>query len=527
VLVGAVSLVLVVACANLANLMLARAAGRRREIALRLALGATRVRLLRQLMTESMVIAIGGGLVALPLATWLGMLMMRFQPPLPIEMGLRIGPDWRVLLFTLITAVATGILIGLIPALRASRPDLAPTLKDAGEWVGGRKKVELRDGLVVVQVAVSLVLVVAGALLVRSLSVAGRVDLGYDADRIAHMALAMEMSGYDEPQAGRFFEEAQRRLEALPEVEGVSITSRAPLSLNNNGFGVYIDGHQAAATDEPYVMDGTSVDERYADVLGLRLVSGRWIDAGDRDGQRRVVVVTRTMAERFWPGVDAVGREFRLRFGGDPLVIVGVVEDYRVDTPGENPKPYIHLPRARETTYGHIMVRTRTAAGPLVPLLERELRAIEPDLVFMDTGTMRQLADVRLFPVRAGAWLIGAFGMLALAVAAVGLYGVIGYSVSRRVREIGIRKALGAKSPEIVRMVMREGMLLVGIGGLVGATLAALANQALSSVLYVGPFDFASFLAAFGVLAVVAALANGVPAWRASQVDAMVALRHD
>jgi ABC-type antimicrobial peptide transport system permease subunit len=145
----------------------------------------------------------------------------------------------------------------------------------------------------------------------------------------------------------------------------------------------------------------------------------------------------------------------------------------------------------------------------------------------MDTGTMRQLADVRLFPVRAGAWLIGAFGMLALAVAAVGLYGVIGYSVSRRVREIGIRKALGAKSPEIVRMVMREGMLLVGIGGLVGATLAALANQALSSVLYVGPFDFASFLAAFGVLAVVAALANGVPAWRASQVDAMVALRHD
>jgi predicted permease len=455
------------------------------------------------------------------------MLMMRFQPPLPIEMGLRIGPDWRVLLFTLITAVATGILIGLLPALRASRPDLASTLKDAGEWVGGRKKVELRDGLVVVQVAVSLVLVVAGALLVRSLAVAGRVDLGYDANRIAHMAVSLDMNGYDAQQAGRFIDAARLRLEALPEVEVVSVASRLPLELNNNGFGIYIDGRQSAPTDEPFVMDGARVDERYADALGLTLLRGRWIDAADRDEGRRVAVVTRAMAERYWNDVDALGREFRMTWGSTPYVIVGVVEDYKVDTPGESPKPYLHLPLSRQSTYGNFMVRTRSAAEPLVPALESELRAMEPDLVFMDTGTMRDFADLRLFPVRAGAWLIGAFGMLALAVAAVGLYGVIGYSVSRRVREIGIRKALGAKSPEIVRMVMREGMLLVGIGGLVGATLAALANQALSSVLYVGPFDFASFLAAFAVLAVVAALANGVPAWRASRVDAMVALRHD
>jgi hypothetical protein len=274
-------------------------------------------------------------------------------------------------------------------------------------------------------------------------------------------------------------------------------------------------------------MDGTSVDERYADVLGLALVSGRWINAADRDDRRRVAVVTRTMAERYWPGNAAVGREFRLRWGSDPFVIVGVVEDYKVDTPGESPKAFIHLPRTRETTYGHIMVRTRTAADPLVTSLERELRTIEPDLVFMDTGTMRELADVRLFPVRAGAWLIGAFGLLALAVAAVGLYGVIGYSVSRRVREIGIRKALGARSGEIVTMVLREGMVLVAIGGIVGAALAALASQALSGVLFVGPFDIASFLMAFLVLASVAALANAVPALRASRVDAMTALRHD
>jgi ABC-type antimicrobial peptide transport system permease subunit len=173
------------------------------------------------------------------------------------------------------------------------------------------------------------------------------------------------------------------------------------------------------------------------------------------------------------------------------------------------------------------MVRTRSAAAPLVPALEREFRAMEPDLVFMDTGTMREFADLRLFPVRAGAWLIGAFGLLALAVAAVGLYGVIGYSVSRRVREIGIRKALGAGAGGIVGMVLREGMLLVVIGGVAGAGLAALAGRALSGVLYVGPFDVASFALAFAVLAAVAVLANGIPAWRASRVDAMVALRHD
>lgn len=527
VLIGAVSLVLIVACANLANLMLARAAGRRRELALRLALGATRGRLLRQLMTESMVVALGGGLVAVPLATWLGLIIMKVQPPLPIDIGLQIGPDWRVLLFTLLTAVATGVLIGLLPALRASRPDLVPSLKDGGAWVGGRKRLELRDGLVVVQVAVSLVLVVAGALLVRSLSVASRVDLGYDVDRLAQLSMAMDMNGYDHARAGQFFDEARRRIEAMPQVEAVALASRIPLSLNNNGFSLYIDGRQAAATDDPFVMDGAYVDEHYADALGLTLASGRWIDANDRDQNRRVAVVSQAMAARYWPGQEALGREFKLSFDGTPYVIVGVVNDYKVDTPGESPKSYIHLPLRPNSTYGNFLIRTRTPAAPLVASFENVFRAMEPDVVFMDRGTMREVADVRLFPVRAGAWLIGAFGGLALLVAAVGLYGVIGYSVSRRVREIGIRKALGSTAPQIVGMVLREGMLLVVIGGAVGAGLAALASQALSSALFVGPFDILSFALALSVLGAVAVLANTMPAWRAARVDPMVALRQD
>lgn len=528
VLIGAVSLVLVVACGNLANLMLARAAGRRREISLRIALGAARQRLLRQLVTESMVLAIAGGLVAVPVSAWIASVIASVQPPLPVDLGLQIGPDWRVLAFTLATAIATGLLIGVLPALRASRPDLVPALKDAGEWMGGkRRRVELRDGLVVLQVAVSLVLVVAGALLVRSLNVAARVDMGYDVDRIAFLSIAGEMNGLEGDGAGAFFEQGRQRLLAMPQVEAVALASRVPLSLNNNGFSVFIDGHQASASDEPYVMDGAYVDERYDEAMGLRLISGRGIEAADRVEQRRVAVITESMARRYWPDREALGRDFRLRFEGDPWRVVGIVADYKVDTPGEDPKPYIHLPLGRNDGFANYVVRTRLPAEPLVASFERELRTLKPDLVFLDTGALRELVDVRLFPVRAGAWLIGAFGVLALAVAAVGLYGVIGYSVSRRVREIGIRKALGAESRQVVGMVMREGMVLVLIGGAVGAGLAALASQALSSVLFVGPFDILSFGAAFAVLVAVAALANAVPAWRASRVDAMVALRHD
>lgn len=529
VLVGAVSLVLVVACANLANLMLARAAGRRREISLRLALGANRTRLLRQLVTESMVLAIAGGLVAVPVSAGLARLVESVRPPLPIELGLQISPDWRVLLFTMATAIVTGLLIGLLPALRASRPDLVPALKEAGEWMGGKgRRVELRDALVVMQVAVSLVLVVAGALLVRSLGVAGRVNLGFDGDRVAFVAVAGEMNGLKGAEAGAFFEQGRQRLQAMPQVEAVGMTSRVPLSLNNNGFGVFIAGHQASAADEPYRIDGTYVDEQYFAALGVPLIAGRNVDDADRRENRRVAVITETMARRFWSDRNAaLGRDFRLRFDGDPYRVVGVVADYKVDTPGENPKSYLHLPMRADDSFANYVIRTRLASAPLVSAAERELRALRPDLVFMDTGTLRDLADIRLFPVLAGAWLIGTFGLLALAVAAIGLYGVIGYSVSRRVREIGIRKALGAESGTVVSMVMKEGMVLVLIGGVVGAGLAALASQALSSVLFVGPFDVLSFSMAFLGLASVAALANAIPAWRASRVDAMVALKHN
>lgn len=528
VLLGAVALVLLVACANLANMLLARATARRRELAVRVALGAGRGRLVRQMLTESLTLALAGGGVALLLAIWLAGVFAGYQPPLPIDLGVDIAPDWRVMVFTMVVAGVTGILFGIVPAMRASRPNLVPALKDSGgEEARGRRKVELRDALVVVQVAVSVVLLVGGSLLVRSLGAAGRVDFGYDVSRTAYLGLAMEMNGYDAEEAGAFFATGKVRLEAVPAVEAVGLASRVPLSLNNNGFGVFIEGHQSSSSDSPYRVDGARIDEGYFDALGLRIVEGRGIQSDDRDGGRRVVVVTETMANRFWPGERALGREFRLSWDGAPYQIVGIVEDYRVDTPGEDPKPYIHLPMPRDGVYANYVIRTAKPAGALVPELEATLRALDPDLVFLDTGTFRDLADVRLFPIRAGAWLIGVFGALALLLAAVGLYGVIGYAVSRRVREIGIRKALGAENRSVVTMVLRQGMLMVAVGFLVGSVLAGFGARVLSSVLFVGAFDVASYGVTLGVLAGVAMLANFVPAHRASRVDPAVALKFE
>jgi predicted permease len=527
VLLGAVALVLIVACANLANLLLARAAGRRREIAVRIAIGASRGRLMRQLLTESVLIAIAGGAVAIPLAIVLVRLIARAQPPLPLDLGLQITPDWRVLLFTLLVAVATGIIFGLVPALRASRPDLVPALKDGAGDGGRRRRWTLRDGLVVVQMAVSLMLVVGGALMVRSLAAAARVHLGYDSDRLGFVALALDMNGYDADRAAQFFTMGRERLAALPQVQAVSLTNRLPMSLNNNGFGIFIDGRQTSAADKPFYLDGAYVDENYFDVLRVKLLAGRGIEPADRDQRRRVAVISAAMAQRFWPGrpSDALGREFRVEWGGEPYHVIGVSADYKVDTPGEQPKPYIHLPISRREIYGNFVVRTAVPARRVIPALQTALREMDPELVFMDKGTLRDYANIRLFAVRAGAWLIGAFGFLALAVAGVGLYGVIGYAVSRRVREIGIRQALGARPVQLFGMIVREGMALAVIGGVLGAALAALAARALSSVLYVGAFDVASFAIAFLVLGSVALVANAIPARRAARVDPMVAIR--
>lgn len=337
----------------------------------------------------------------------------------------------------------------------------------------------------------------------------------------------MEMNGYDRDQSAAFFATARERVLAVPGVEAVANMSRVPQAVNDNNFGVVIEGHQTSAADRPYVSAGAYVDEHYFETLQIPIVRGRGIELADRTDDPRVAVVSEAFGERYWPGEAVVGQQFRTGWDGDTYVIVGVSGDYRVNTPGEAPTPYVHLPYRQRSVFGNFVVRTTSPAANAVIDIEAAIRSVDAEFLFLDTGAMSKLVDVRLFPIRLGAWLIGAFGILALVLAAIGLYGVIGYSVSRRTREIGIRMALGARADRVLGLVLRQGMSLVLIGALVGAVGAAILARLLASVLFVPAIDPASFLIAFGFLAAVALLANWVPAARAARVDPMIALRSE
>ncbi len=527
-ILAVVGMVLLVACANIANMLLARASARRKEVAIRLAMGAGRWRLIRQLLTESLLLSLSGGALGLMLATWLTGLLGHIDLGLPVDVRADFAIDRAVLLFTLGISAATGVVFGLVPALRASRPDLVPALKTADAGPGtGRKRLELRDALVVAQVAVSVVLLIGAALLVRSFFNAQRTDVGFDVDRIGIMTTALEMVGYDRVSGKAFVDTARLRLESTPGVRSVTVTSRAPQSVNNNGFGLFID--QTSATDRPYAIDGAYIDEHYFEALEVPIVAGRGIEGADVSEDRRVVVVNEAMAERFWPGESVVGKQFRQSFDGTAYEIIGVVRNYKVNTPGEQPTPYLHFPQPSSgSLYANFLVRTETPVAPQMRQLEQVLTDLDPEIVFMSSGPMRDLMDIRLLPIRMGVWFIGTFGLLAMALAAVGLYGVIGYSVSRRTREIGIRVALGAESQRVLRLVVRQGMSLVIVGAMLGGLLGAAAGRLLANVLYgISPLDPIAFGGAIGLLLLISMLANYLPARRASRIDPMVALRSE
>lgn len=527
-ILAVVGLVLLVACANIANMLLARASVRGKEVAIRLAIGAGRGRLVRQLLTESLLLSLLGGGLGLLLAVGMTRALGGIDLGIPVDVSADFSIGASVLLFTVVVSVFTGVVFGLVPALRASRPDLVPALKssEAGT-ASGRRRLELRDALVVVQVAVSIVLLIGGALLARSLFNAERADVGFDVDRIGFMSTALEMVGYDRERSKSFVDTAMLRLQGTAGVRSVTVTTRVPQSVNNNGFGLFID--QTSSTDRPYAVDGTYVDEHYFDTFEIEVVAGRGIEPADIAGDRDVVVVTEAMAERFWPGEGAVGKQFRTRFDGPEYDIVGVVENYKVNTPGEEPTPYLHFPLpSRGTTYANFIVRTETPVAPEMRRLESVITELDPEIVFMQTGPLRDLMDVRLLPIRMGAWFIGSFAALAMALAAVGLYGVIGYSVSRRTREIGIRVALGARASRVLGLVVQQGMVLVLIGVVIGAIMAALAGRVLSTVLYgISPVDGIAFGGAIGLLVFIALLANYIPARRAARIDPMIALRSE
>lgn len=532
VLLGVVGLVLLIVCANLANMLLSRAQGRRREIAIRLALGAGRGRLVRQLLAESFLLALAGGALALAMAWWTTRLLVAYQPPIPFQLGLDMGVDVRVMVFTSLLAFGSAFFFGLVPALQASRPDLVPALKEGSRGSAGSLRFwQLKNVLVMVQVAVSLVLLVAGGLLFRGLVAARSIDVGLDPERVAVLPIPLAMYGYDSDKAKVFWRTLRERAAAILGAESASVAVRVPFDVNLQNQSIYPDVLELDAGHPGFSIDVTWIDPAYFDTLGVPLLQGRNVRPTDVAGAPRVAVINAAMARRFWGDGPVVGERFRV--GGidaEPVEIVGVAADYKVRTVGEEPRPMVHFALAQtQPLYASILVRSAAAdATPLVAELRRAALAIDSRLAFGDTTTLARLMAVSLYPVRMGAGLLGVFGLLALVLASVGLYGVIAYSVARRDHEIGVRVAMGARPGDVVRLVLRGGMGVVAAGMAVGLAVAAGLSRFLSGVLYgtsaVDPLAYG--IAALALLAV-AFVANYLPAARAARLDPLVALRQE
>jgi predicted permease len=526
-LMVAIGLVLVIACANVANMLLARASGRRREIGIRLAIGASRGRLIRQLLTESLVLAALGAATGIALAALALQAIAALPLPIPIPVSLALRIDARVLTFTIAIATAAGLFAGLAPATRSTRNGLVSDLKDDAVVTKAGRRWTIRDGLVVLQTAVTLVLLVAAGLLTRSILHAQRVDLGFRTNGIAALGAELGLIGYDEKKATQLIERAVERIAAQPGVQSVSRVVRQPLAINYNRNTIFFPERQTP-DDRGTSIDATWVDGTYFSTLGVALLRGRNFTAGDTPTSPKVAIVNDAFVRRYWPGSDGLGRRFRARDSrGTDYEVVGVVGDYKVNTVGEAQTPYIHYAIGqRDFTGNVVLARTSGDAAALLAAMRREMLALEPNTVFLDSQTMAAQVDAALLPARVAAQTIVLVGIVATLLAAVGLYGVVAYTVGRRTREIGIRMALGAAPGGVLGMVMRQGLTLAGAGSAAGLLLAWVAARMIAATLYgVGAFDPAAWSAAVAVLLTSASLANYIPARRAARVDPSVALR--
>ena len=526
-----VGLVLLVACANVASMLLARASGRQKEIGIRLAIGASRGRLTAQLLTESAVMALLGAAAGLALGWALTQVALSIKLPIPFPLAFALQIDVRVLTFTVAVTMMAALIAGLAPALKATRPNLVNELKgDSNAATVGSRRWTLRDGLVSAQIAVTMVLLVTSGLLTRSLIAAQNMGLGFEPRGLAILSTELGLIGYDDTRAERLYAQALDRIRAMPGVESAAIAERTPFAINYNRNNIFIPGRHQPEDLKGFVTDVTRVAPEYFATLGVPIVQGRNFAASDTPKSPGVVIVNESFARKYWPNENVLGKVIHTRsIDGPAFEIVGVVADHKVSTVGEKPTPYVHYAYSQRPSAGEaIIARTRGDAGALLAAMRRELLALEPNMVFFDNQTMTAQVDMTLMPARLGAISISGVGVVAMVLAAVGLYGVIAYSVSRRTREIGIRMALGARASSVVRLIMRQGLGLTAAGAAVGTLLSLGAAKAVAGALYgVGFLDPVTWIGAMVTLFAVAALANAVPARRASAVDPSSALRSE
>ena len=528
---GVVGLVLLIACANVAGMLLARASARRREISVRLAVGASRGRLMQQLLVEGLILGVFGAAASVAVAWAIVQGLRGIELPLPVEVPLDLRLDARVLGFALAAAALAGTLASLLPALKASRPNLIGDLRGEAPAarVGGRRWA-LRDGLVVLQVALTSVLLVVAGLLLRSLGASRGAEVGFEPRGLAAVAFDTDMARYEPARGLEFWRQALTRVRALPGVTDAAMVSPTlPFTFNFSDHELKIDTRTYVEGQRGEVVENVAVSPGYLDTLGVRLREGRDIADSDTVGAPGVAVVNETMARRFWPDESAVGHTVQVAVTGKTFRVVGVAADHKRHGVLEAPSPFVYYAEAqRPSRYNFLLARSTGEATTLLAAMRRELLAMEPGLVIMDASTMDEHMAASLMPARVGATLATLFGGLGTLLAAIGLYGVIAFSVARRTKEIGLRMALGADPNGVMAMVMRQGFTLVAAGVVAGTLLAAGVAGLLRGLLYgVTPFDPVAWLAAIAAMVVAGAVANAVPARRAMRVEPLTALRTD
>lgn len=530
-LMAIVGIVLLIACANIANLLLARASKRRREVAIRLALGAKRGRLIRQLLTESVLLSILGGGAGLLVAYWTLSALVGARLPLPLPMA-NVTIDARVLGFTIVLSILTGIIFGLAPALQASRADVVPTLKNeivpsAGGRRGVLSYVSLRQGLVIAQVALSLISLIAAGLFLRSLRHQQQIDPGFQTRGVLVTTLNLARAGYAPDRGQVFYDQLVDRAASLPGVAHAAIAAQPPLA-GGLARSVFPEGADTTTRDRVLVQVN-AVGPGYFETIGIPLVRGRAFERSDTPQTPRVVVINETMAQRFWPNQDAIGKRFKFFGDADYTTVIGIAKDSKYNAIAETAIPFIYEAFAQRYSAGATLhLRTAGDASSAAGSVRQLVQQMDPAVAVFNVRTLADQVSQSLQPLEMNVVLLTIFGVLALLLASIGLYGVTNYSVAQRTREIGVRMALGADPRSVLRLVLGHGMLLVGVGVGVGLAVALLAAGVMSALVAgVNPRDPLTFGGTAIVLAFVALIANYIPAHRATRIDPLVALRTD
>jgi predicted permease len=534
ILFGAVVFVLLIACANVANLLLARATIRQKEIAIRTAVGASRLRIFRQLLTESLALALTGGLAGLGLAL-LAVKALRLFAPENIPRLHEIGIDMRVMTFTFAIALLTGVVFGLIPALRASRVDLNESLKDgtrnAGSSASGRGHQKLRRLLVIAEVALSLILLIGAGLLIRSYQHILEADPGFNPRNLLSMRLSLPATRYATPESVMaFYQQVQERLKRVSGVEAAGISYSLPMSSVALAWEpITIEGHVPQTADEMIISNVRIVSPDYFPAMGIRLVDGRLFNEHDRKGEMESVIVNEALAKRFWDGDNPIGKRMQRGKSGPMRTVVGVIRDAKEYSLEKEPPIAVYYPTGQIGPRNmFLLVRTTGEPASMTPALIQEIQTLDSDLPVFEVYTMEQRLHEALARRRFSMFLLGIFAVIALLLAAIGIYGVISYSVNQRTHEIGIRMALGAQPGNILKLVIGQALILVSSGIAIGLTGAFILTRVLSSLLYgVSNTDRFTFVLTPLLLGGIALLASYLPARRAARVNPMVALRYE